>query len=83
MSERVRQSSLPRYIPREVCCPAAKCSVPRAQTTRSPFASVSPRRRLRGKSDTLEARAKLTSDSALELGGLPRLSVPTKLHEDW
>ena len=36
-----------------------------------------------GKSDTLEARAKLTSDSALELGGLPRLSVPTKLHEDW
>lgn len=29
-----------------------------------------------GKSDTLEARTKLTSYSALDLGGLPRLSAP-------
>ena len=34
-----------------------------------------------GKSDTLEARAKLTSDSALELGGLPRLPAPRALQE--
>ena len=36
-----------------------------------------------GQSDTLEARAKLTSDSALELGGLPRLSLSLVLHEEW
>ena len=34
-----------------------------------------------GQSDTLEARAKLTSNSALELGGLPRLPAPRVLQE--
>ena len=37
---------------------------------------------LRSKSDTLETRTKLTSHSALVLGGLPRLSVPFSLHEN-
>ena len=38
---------------------------------------------LRSKSDTLETRTKLTSHSALVLGGLPRLSFPISLHEEW
>ena len=39
--------------------------------------------RLRRKSDTLEARAKLTSYSALNLSGLLRHFIPFTLHEDW
>ena len=39
--------------------------------------------RLRRESDTLETRTKLTSHSALDLGGLPRLPFPFTLHEEW
>ena len=34
-------------------------------------------------SDTLETRTKLTSHSALDLGGLPRLPTPTTLQRSW
>lgn len=68
----VRQSP-PTYLYRNLSVPARE---PATDGTGLRLAS-----RGYGQSDTLEARAKLTSDSALELGGLPRLPAPRTLQE--
>lgn len=74
----VRQSP-PTYLCRNLSVPARN---PRPDKRRPPPPPPpSSEASAAAESDTLEARAKLTSDSALELGGLPRLPAPRTLQE--
>lgn len=75
MASSVRQSP-PTYLYRNCLWPTAEAAPVPDKARGLRLAS-----RGYGQSDTLEARAKLTSDSALELGGLPRLPAPRTLQE--
>ena len=73
-----------------MCCNHVLCHCALTTSSSKPpalpssfYSSVLATLGLRRKSDTLEARTKLTSHSALDLGGLPRLPFPFSLHEEW